>query len=178
VGGLPADDPALDGVKREIARRRLAVDPRAACVMYLTIYKVQTGEVKAVACGADLQPMVAVKKAVEDLVDQLGEIVEPVKVARVNPETGVAVLDIGSDSGVKPGDQFVVGPAEAPSAKLEVMVAAGLSSTAKVAEGEKAAVKEGQVARPLTPGLAAGETPPPAKPPAAVPAPAPAKTGG
>jgi hypothetical protein len=116
AGGLPLDDPSLDRVKREIARRKLPVDPRQACVMYLTVYKVETGEVKAVACGADLQPLVAVKKAVEDLVDQLGDVVEPIKLSQVNANTGQAIIDIGSDAGAKPGDQYTLAPPAAAGA--------------------------------------------------------------
>jgi hypothetical protein len=153
VGALPADDPALIPVKRQIAKRRLAVDPSAACVMYLTVYKVETGEVKAVACGADLQPLVAVQRAVQDLVDQMGNIVEPIKVAAVNPETGMATLDIGSESGVKAGDVFTVAPpagAEKAAApvKVEVTQAEGLLSSAKVVAGDKAAVRAGQEVKP------------------------------
>lgn len=149
AGGLPAADPALDGVRREIARRRLPVDPSQACVMYLTITKVETGEVKAVACGADLRPLVAVKKAVEDLVDQLADIVEPIKVARVNPETGLALLDIGAGDGTKAGDVFTLAAAE--PVKAEVVEVQPLSCVVKLPPGAAASVKEGQEARRATP---------------------------
>lgn len=169
AGGLPADDPALIPVKREIQRRRLAFDPRNACVMYLTVYKVETGEVKAVACGADLQPLKAVQRAVEDLVDQLGEIVEPIKVAKVNPETGMAFLDVGSSAGVKAGDVFTLGPAGPPGEpaaatpppiKVQVFQVTDLYSLIKVTGGEKSAVREGQVAKPETAPAAPAPTAP------------------
>jgi hypothetical protein len=110
AGGLPADDPALADVRKDLAKRRLKLDPSQASVLYLTVYKVETGEVKAVACGADLKPMVAAKKAVEDLVDQLANIVEPVKVVGVNADRGLALLDIGSEDGTKAGDVFTLSP--------------------------------------------------------------------
>jgi len=172
VGGLPPGDPALAAVRREIQRRRLNLDPAAACVMYLTVYKVETGEVRAVACGADLQPLVAVQRAVEDLCDQLRDVAEPVKVAAVNPDTGMALLDIGAEEGVKPGDVFTLGgppgagpaPGTAPAAagapaagaaspeatplKAEVVRVEPLSSVVKIVSGDKTAVREGQQARP------------------------------
>ena len=178
AGGLPADDPALDGVRREIARRRLAVDPSQACVMYLTIIKVETGEVKAVACGADLRPLIAVKKAVEDLVDQLADIVEPIKVARVNPEKGLALLDIGEGDRTKAGDVFMLAAAAAPGApaaepvKAEVVKVQPLSCVVKLPAGAAESVKEGQEARRETPPAPAGDTKP-APDPDAKPAPDP-----
>jgi hypothetical protein len=183
-GGLPAGDPALDGVRREINRRRLNIDPSQACVMYLTVYKVETGEVKAVACGADLRPLVAVKKAVEDLVDQLGDIVEPIKVARVNPEKGLALLDIGADDNTKTGDVFTLAPAAAAGpagatgpqepakepVKAQVVKLQPLSCVVKLVSGAAASIKEGQEARRETP-------PAPAKDEKPAPAPA-EKSGG
>jgi len=152
AGGLPPDDPALAPVRREITKRGLAIDPAAASVLYLTVYKVETGEVKAVACGADLRPLVAVRRAAEDLIDQMRDVVEPIRVAGVNPETGLARLDIGSDSGVKPGDLFVLATSSTASPqeglKAEVVEVDNLSSVVKVAEGDKAALKEGLEARP------------------------------
>jgi hypothetical protein len=183
TGGLPPDDPALDGVKSEIKKRRLNIDPRAACVMYLTIYKVETGEVKAVACGADLQPLVAVKKAVEDLVDQLGDVVEPIKLSQVNQRTGQALIDVGSEGGAKAGDQYTLapsappappGPAGAagaagatapetpkPAATAKVLQTWPLYSLVEVPADQRAQVKDGQEARPVAA---------PAAPPAAAPA--------
>ncbi|MCX5653781.1 MAG: hypothetical protein NTY65_03910 [Planctomycetota bacterium] len=198
TGGLPPDDPALDGVKNEIKKRRLNIDPRAACVMYLTIYKVETGEVKAVACGADLQPLVAVKKAVEDLVDQLGDVVEPIKLSQVNANTGQAIIDIGSDGGAKAGDQYTLtlpappappGPAGAagtagattqetpkPAATAKVLQTWPLYSLVEVPADQRAQVKDGQEARPVA--APAAPAAPPAAPPAPPPAsPAPAETG-
>jgi len=181
TGGLPPDDPALEGVKNEIKKRRLNIDPRAACVMYLTIYKVETGEVKAVACGADLQPLVAVKKAVEDLVDQLGDIVEPIKLSQVNANTGQAIIDIGSDAGAKPGDQYTLAPpaptgatgaagaagataaaAAKPAATAKVLQTWPLYSLVEVPADQRAQVKDGLEAKPV----AAPAAPPTAVPPA------------
>jgi len=155
VGGLPPDDPALDGVKREIARRRLRINPSQACVMYLTVYKVETGEVKAVACGADLRPMVAVKKAVEDLVDQMADVVEPIKVTAVDPRTGLATFDMGADSGVKANDMFtVVPPAGADKSaapiKVQVTEVAPLYSLARILSADKTSVRTGQELAPET----------------------------
>jgi hypothetical protein len=171
TGGLPPDDPALEGVKNEIKKRRLNIDPRAACVMYLTIYKVETGEVKAVACGADLQPLVAVKKAVEDLVDQLADVVEPIKLSQVNPRTGQALIDIGAEGGAKAGDQFTLAPpappapagatgaagatgptaAEAPkpAATAKVLQTWPLYSLVEVPADQRAQVKDGLEAHPV-----------------------------
>jgi len=184
AGGLPAGDPALDGVRREIAKRRLPINPAQACVMYLTVYKVETGEIKAVACGADLQPLVAVKKAVEDLVDQLADIVEPIKVARVNPEKGLALLDIGADDQTKAGDVFTLAPAAAPGqpaaapgqepAKAEVVKVDPLSCVVRLPAGTS--VKEGQEVRRETP--AKDEKPAAAPATAPAPAPAPAEKSG
>jgi len=175
VGGLPADDPALEAIKREAAKHNRKIDPTQACVMYITVIKVETGEVKAVACGADFQPAVAVKRAVEDLVDQLGQITEPIKVAKVNANTGLALLDIGDQEGVKPGDVFALGPAgvtgaaatpaatPAPGAdtglKAVVVQVDPLSSVVKV-KGDPAAAKEGQVATRVTGDKAAAADPP------------------
>lgn len=184
AGGLPLDDPALEGVKREIARRRLALDPRQSCVMYLTVYKVETGEVKAVACGADFQALVAVRKAVEDLVDQLGEIVEPIKISQVDPRTGQALLDIGSEGGARPGDVFALAPAGAPgpggaaggaaaqppaagSPTARVVQTWPLYSLVEVAPDQRAGVKDGQQARPVAPAAPQKEAGPPAAPAAA-----------
>jgi hypothetical protein len=185
TGGLPPDDPALEGVKNEIKKRRLNIDPRAACVMYLTIYKVETGEVKAVACGADLQPLVAVKKAVEDLVDQLADVVEPIKLSQVNANTGQALIDIGSDGGAKPGDQYTLtppappGPAGAPgaagatapetpkpAATAKVLQTWPLYSLVEVPADQRTQVKDGLEARPV-----AAPAAPPAPPLPALPAP-------
>jgi len=200
TGGLPPNDAALDGVKREIAKRQLAIDPRQACVMYLTVYKVETGEVKAMAIGADLQPLVAVKKAVEDLVDQLGEIVEPIKISQVNPQTGQALLDIGTEGGAKPGDVFTLGPAGGaaaagqtgpigtagatapppepakPAPQAKVVQSWPLYSLVEIPAEDRAQVKDGQEARPAA--APAAPAAPPAAPPAPPPAsPAPAETG-
>jgi len=176
AGGLPPNDAALDGVKREIAKRQLAIDPRQACVMYLTLYKVETGEVKAMAIGADLQPLVAVKKAVEDLVDQLGEIVEPIKISQVNPQTGQALLDIGAEGGAKPGDVFTLGPAGGaatagatappaePAPQAKVVQSWPLYSLVEVPAEDRAQVKDGQEARPAGAAAPAQEEKPPAAP--------------
>lgn len=167
VNGLPWDDPALENVKREINKRRINFDPRNACIMYLTAYKVETGEVKAVAVGVDLQPLVAVKRSVDDLVDQLGDIVEPIKVIKVDPETGMALLDVGSQSGAKPGDVYTLTPAGTPAGpaaagvKAEVVEVKPLSSVVKVPPEERGSVKEGQEAHSIAP-------PPPPTPPAPV----------
>jgi len=152
IAGLPDGDPALVAAKKDIARRGLNLVPQQACIMYLTVYKVETGETKAVACGVGLQPLEAVKRAVEDLVDQLGAIAEPIKVVKVDPDTGMAVLDIGSGNGVKPGDAFTLAPADAGTGagvKAEVVKTDLLSSVVKVAPADKAAVKEGEVATPV-----------------------------
>jgi len=187
AGGLPPNDVALDGVKREIAKRQLAIDPRQACVMYLTVYKVETGEVKAMAIGADLQPLVAVKKAVEDLVDQLGEIVEPIKISQVNPQTGQALLDIGTEGGAKPGDLFTLGPAGGaatagqtgpartgatapppepakPAPQAKVVQSWPLYSLVEVPAEDRAQVKDGQEARPAAAAAPGQEEKPPAAP--------------
>jgi len=151
AGGLPADDPALAPVRREINKRRLNLDPALACVMYLTVYKVETGEVKAVACGADLRPLVAVQRAVEDLLDQMRDVVEPIRVARVNPETGMAVLDIGSSDGVAPGTAFLIEttPAEGgpPQTVAGVAEKVDLLSSAVKLQDPKAPVREGASAK-------------------------------
>jgi hypothetical protein len=155
VGGLPADDPALAPVRREIQKRRLNLDPALACVMYLTVYKVETGEVKAVACGADLRPLVAVERAVEDLLDQMRDVVEPIRVARVNPETGMATLDIGSADGVTPGTAFLIettlaegGP---PQTVTGVAEKVDLLSSAVKLQDPKAPVHEGASAKRAQP---------------------------
>jgi hypothetical protein len=151
AGGLPADDPALAPVRREIQKRRLNLDPALACVMYLTVYKVETGEVKAVACGADLRPLVAVQRAVEDLLDQMRDVVEPIRVARVNPETGMATLDIGSADGVAPGTAFLIEttPAEGgpPQTVTGVAEKVDLLSSAVKLQDPKAPVREGASAK-------------------------------
>lgn len=146
VGGLPRDDPALDAVKAEVRRRRLRIDPTRSAVMYLTIYKVETGEVKAVACGAALQPLVAVKRAAEDLIDQLADIIEPIKVASVDSASGTAILDIGSEDGAKPGSEFTLGPSADKGVAAKVVEAKPLWSTVTFADKDKAAVKPGVVA--------------------------------
>jgi hypothetical protein len=163
AGGLPADDPALAPVRREINKRRLNLDPALACVMYLTVYKVETGEVKAVACGADLRPLVAVQRAVEDLLDQMRDVVEPIRVARVNPETGMATLDIGSADGVTPGTAFLIEttPAEGGPPQTVAGVAEKvdlLSSTVRLPDEAKTAVHEGDAAKRAQPPA---EAPPP-----------------
>ncbi|MGB2754985.1 MAG: CsgG/HfaB family protein [Phycisphaerae bacterium] len=156
AGGLPADDPALAPVRREINKRRLNLDPTLACVMYLTVYKVETGEVKAVACGADLRPLVAVQRAVEDLLDQMRDVVEPIRVARVDKETGMAVLDIGSSDGIVPGTQFAIQTAPAAEGEPAQTVTAVaekvdlLSSTVKLSD-PKAPVHEGASAKRVEP---------------------------
>jgi len=162
AGGLPADDPALAPVRREIQKRRLNLDPALACVMYLTVYKVETGEVKAVACGADLRPLVAVERAVEDLLDQMREVVEPIRVARVNPETGMATLDIGSADGVAPGTAFLIETAPAEGGPPQTVAGVAekvdlLSSAVKLAD-PKAPVREGAAAKRAEPPA---EAPPP-----------------
>ncbi len=146
VGGLPQDDPALDAVKAEARRRRLRIDPTRSAVMYLTVYKVETGEVKAVACGAALQPLVAVKRAVEDLLDQLADIVEPIKVASVDSASGTAILDIGSEDGARPGSAFTLGPSADKGVVAKVVEVKPLWSTVKFPAGDKASVKPGVVA--------------------------------
>ncbi|MGB2998059.1 MAG: CsgG/HfaB family protein [Phycisphaerae bacterium] len=150
AGALPRDDPALAPVQREIRKRRLAIDPTTAAVMYLTVYRVETGEIKAVACGADLQPLVAIERAVEDLLDQMRDVVEPIRVTSVNPQTGMAILDIGSDSGVKPGDAFLLGSAadETGALKAQAVEVKQLFSTVKIAEGDAETLREGMEARP------------------------------
>lgn len=156
AGGLPADDPALAPVRREITKRRLNVDPAQAAVCYLTVYKVETGEVKAVACGADLRPLVAVQRAVEDLLDQMRDVSEPTRVIRVDKETGMAVLDIGSSDGVAPGAAFLIEttPAEgAPSKTVTATVEKAdlLSSTVRLPDEAKTAVREGDTAKRVEP---------------------------
>jgi hypothetical protein len=156
TGALPADDPALAAVKREIRKRRLNIDPSQATVMYLTVYKVETGEVKAVACGADLRPLVAVQRAVEDLLDQMRDVVEPIRVVRVDPETGMAYLDIGSSDGIVPGTQFAIQTAPAAEGEPARTVTAVaekvdlLSSAVKLAD-PKAPVHEGASAKRVEP---------------------------
>ena len=146
VGGLPQDDPALDAVKAEARRRRLRIDPTRSAVMYLTVYKVETGEVKAVACGAALQPLVAVKRAAEDLIDQLADIVEPIKVASVDSASGTAILDVGSEDGAKAGSEFTLGPSPDKGVAAKVVEAKPLWSTITFPAKDKAAVKPGVVA--------------------------------
>ena len=146
VGGLPRDDPALDAVKAHARRRRIRIDPTRSAVMYLTIYKVETGEVKAVACGAALQPLVAVKRAAEDLVDQLADIIEPIKVVSVDSASGTAILDIGSEDGAKPGSEFTLGPSADKGVAAKVVEAKPLWSTITFAAKDKAAVKPGVLA--------------------------------
>jgi hypothetical protein len=186
-GGLPPDDVALDRVKREIARRRLNVDPRQSCVMYLTVTKVETGEIKAVACGADLQPLVAVKTAVEDLVDQMGQVVEPIKVSQVDRQTGQALLDVGSEDRVQVGDAFALGtpaapgqPPAAPAATAKVVEVQPLYSVVQIPDASRPAVQDGQEARRVAaadPKAPAGDAKAPApdapKPPAPPPPPPP-----
>jgi hypothetical protein len=163
AGGLPADDPALAPVRREINKRRLNLDPTLACVMYLTVYKVETGEVKAVACGADLRPLVAVQRAVEDLLDQMRDVAEPTRVVRVDKETGMAVLDIGSSDGVAPGTAFTIETAPAEGAPTKTVTATAekvdlLSSTVKLSD-PKAPVHEGDAAKRAKPPAQEGEAP-------------------
>ena len=175
VGALPADDPALAPVRREIQKRRLNLDPAVASVMYLTVYKVETGEVKAMAVGADLQPLVAVRRAVEDLLDQMREVVEPIRIVRVDKETGMAVLDIGSSDGIVPGTQFAIQTAPAAEgAPAQTVTAVAekvdlLSSTVRLPEDAKSSVAEGATAKREAPA----ESPPAPAEPAA---PAPAET--
>ena len=165
AGALPPDDPALAGVRHEIQRRRLNLDPAAASVMYLTVYKVETGETAAVAVGADLEPLVAVRRAVEDLQDQMREVVEPIRVVRVDKETGMAVLDIGSSDGIAPGSQFTLQttPEEGKPAQTVTVQAEKvdlLSTTVKVPDEAKSSVAEGATATRAPPA-----EPPPAETP-------------
>lgn len=127
VGALPREDPALDAVKAELRRRRIRADPSRSAVVYLNVYKVETGEVKAVACGAAFQPMVAAKRAVQDLLDQLADVVEPVRIVSVDHASGTAVLDIGTESNARVGDRYEVGDDQA-----EVIQVAPLTSTARL----------------------------------------------
>lgn len=150
VGGLPSDDPALIDARSRAAR--LGLDPMASAVMYLTVYKVETGEVKAVACGADVEPLVAVRKAVDDLLDQMAEVTVPIKVAEVDAETGLAVLDSGSEAGVQAGQAFRLGtegekvpPETAPT--VQAVKVEPLSSIVKVKSGDASAVRPGMVAQ-------------------------------
>lgn len=153
VGGLPADDPQFDDARKRAARQ--GFDPNAVAVMYLTCYKVETGEVKAVATGADIQPLIAVRKAVDDLLDQMAEVTVPIKVAQVDAETGMAVLDTGSEAGTKAGDQFRLakeGEKAAENAPVVQAVEVGpLSSTVKVASGGAEAIAQGMLAEPVAP---------------------------
>jgi len=170
VGGLPANDPALEAIKREAVKRNVRIDPTQACVMYITAYKVETGEVKAVACGADFQPLVAVKRAVEDLLDQIGEIVVPIKVTKVDARTGMALLDIGAQEGVKPGDVFALAPPNAAPATPASTSLQGIViqvdpffSVVKM-KGETKGATEGLVAHRAAADNPAAETPKDEKP--------------
>jgi hypothetical protein len=182
AGALPPNDPALDSVRREIAKRRLNINPAQACVMYLNVYKVETGEVKVVACGAALQPMEAVKKAVEDLADQLAEVTEPIRISRILGDKGLALLDIGSDSGARVGDQFTLGPAVDPKTKdptslvkAEVVKVEALSSIVKIS-GDVKSVQENQEAHRLAAPPATPERTSPAAPEKTAPAASPSGT--
>jgi hypothetical protein len=106
---------------------------------------------------------VAVQRAVEDLLDQMRDIAEPTRVVRVDKETGMAVLDIGSSDGIAPGTAFLIktNPAEGAPTKTVTATAEKvdlLSSTVKLSD-PKAPVREGDAAKLAKPPAQEGETP-------------------
>lgn len=102
--------PAAESVWAELDEitigRSRRVDASRMAAMYLSVYDTETGVVTAVAYGADENHAVAVRNAVDDLLDKLADMPVPIRVVSFDEE-GNAYLDIGAKAGVKEGDEFV-----------------------------------------------------------------------
>ena len=111
------------------------------------LYKIRTELIKN--CGGKILFLD------RDILDQMRDVVEPIRVARVNPETGMAVLDIGSSDGVAPGTAFLIETTPAEGGPPQTVAAVAekvdlLSSTVKLAD-PKAPVREGAAAKRAQP---------------------------
>jgi hypothetical protein len=82
--------------------------------VYLDVYDVETGQVACVCFGSDLNPAIAARKAVDDLLDRLRGAAPPIKVSAVTAQ-GDVQLDIGSADRVHEGDVFTLKENRPPS---------------------------------------------------------------
>lgn len=121
---LPPDRGDDVAAQAEMQRAWPLVDlgnaPNGQSAIYLNLFDVETGQIKAVSFGADANPALAVYKAVEDLLAELGDTAPPIKVGMAVWQSGtrIVMLDIGSEDGVKSGDIFKI--VAAPSRRAEV----------------------------------------------------------
>ena len=155
-GSLPAGDAIRAELEKRTANRRERFDAHRQAVLYINAYEVETGQVKAVAYGADVNPAVCARKAVEDLLAQFTDDEIYIKVTSVDPQTGTAILDIGSADDVKVGCLFAIetasedgSPGEPVTAKVEQVDL--LSCTCRLQGESKDAVQEGAPAHRAEP---------------------------
>ena len=91
------------------ARKRRAEEQKRRAFpwsCYLSVYDVRTGEVKTSVMGLGGNGLEAIRDAVEELIDDLVEKDDGIRVASVFGDK--VYLDIGSTGGIKAGDKFQV----------------------------------------------------------------------
>ena len=122
-------DAAAGAERRPVIDRARPV-PLGQNAVYLSVYDVETGEVKCVALGFDANPMLAARKAVKDLVLKLGCDSPPIRVAAVEKVGNRTVLTLDAPSQEAPpvgtrltivdSEQFkATGPQAAPKATAQ-----------------------------------------------------------
>lgn len=131
---------------------------RAAC--YLSAYEVRTGQVKVSVMGLGTNGLEAINDAVEELIEELADKDDGLRVAAVNENT--VYLDIGSKGGIKVGETFqvvslgkeiknrhgqVIGYEETEAGEIKVTQVKELMSIAKVLR-QAGKIKRGDLVKP------------------------------
>ena len=88
--------------------------------VYLDVFDVETGQVRAVCFGSDRNPAVAARNAVDELVSKLASATPPIAVQEVGDANHI-LINIGAEDNVKAGDKFqVVRPTPPPENSVSV----------------------------------------------------------
>lgn len=144
AGSEPATHSVWGEMGQFVSAERAAPDAVSRAVMYISAYHVETGMIVAIAFGADENHVFAVRKAVRDLLAQLGDTPPPIRVVGYD-EHGNAILDIGSVDDIQPKDQF---PGVSPTGKpvtLEAWQVDPLTCIAKFLTGDPDDLPAGSV---------------------------------
>ena len=147
---------------QQIRQRRLQrqAQRKFSVACYLSAYEVRTGQVKVSVMGLGTNGLEAINDAVEELIEELTDKDDGLRVAAVNENT--VYLDIGSKGGIKVGETFqvvslgkeirnrhglVIGYKETEAGEIEVTEVKELMSIAKVLR-KAHEIKRGDLVKP------------------------------
>lgn len=147
---------------QKLRKRRLQgqAQRKFGIACYLSAYEVRTGRVMTSVMGLGTNDLEAIKDAVEELIEELTDKDDGLRVAAVSGET--VYLDIGAKGGIKNGDRFqvihlvkeirnrhgqVIGHEETEVGEIEIIEVRDLMSIARTVR-KAGSIERGDLAKP------------------------------